>query len=58
MLCRAAFSNSFQSSALSFNPAAATFSSRCATFDVPGIGSITGERWSSQASESYATVAE
>ena len=35
--------------------AAATFSSRCATFDVPGMGSITGERCSSHASESWAT---
>ncbi len=32
--------------------AAATFSSRWATFDVPGIGSITGDRLSSQASAS------
>ena len=29
---------------------AATFSSRCATFEVPGIGSITGLRFSTQAS--------
>lgn len=28
---------------------AATFYSRCSTEDVPGIGSVTGERWSSQA---------
>ena len=34
--------------------AAATFSSRCATFEVPGIGSITGERFSSHASASCA----
>jgi hypothetical protein len=36
---------------------AATFSSRCVTVDVPGIGSITGERCSSQASSSWASVA-
>ena len=32
--------------------AAATFSSRCATFDVPGIGNITGDRFSNHASAS------
>ena len=37
--------------------AAATFSSRCATCDVPGIGNITGERFSSQASASCPGVA-
>ena len=36
---------------------AATFSSRCATFEVPGIGSITGLRLSSQASAIWAGVA-
>ena len=38
-------------------PAAATFSSKCATFDVPGIGSITGERFSNHASASCDGVA-
>ena len=33
------------------------FSSRCFTEDVPGMGRITGERWSSHASESCAVVA-
>ena len=47
-------SNSSSDSSIS---AAATFSSRCATFDVPGIGSITGERFSSQASASCEGVA-
>ena len=36
---------------------AATFSSRCSTEDVPGIGSITGERASSHASAICAGVA-
>ena len=36
--------------------AAATFSSRCATADVPGIGSRTGERWRSHANASCAGV--
>jgi hypothetical protein len=38
------------SSALSWSAAAAMFSSRCATEPVPGMGSIAGERASSQAS--------
>ena len=38
------------SSSLSSSSAAATFSSRCSIELVPGIGSITGERCSSQAS--------
>ena len=33
----------FHSSALSFTPTDATFSSRCSTDDVPGMGRITGE---------------
>ena len=44
-------------SSVSSMPAAAVFSSRCSTLDVPGIGSITGERWSSQASASCDGVA-
>jgi hypothetical protein len=36
---------------------AATFSSRCSTDDVPGIGNITAERASSQASAICAGVA-
>ena len=36
---------------------AATFSLRCTTFDVPGIGSITGLRFKSQASATCAGVA-
>src|SRR4029077_14451653 len=36
---------------------AATFSSRCATFDVPGIGSMTGLRLSTQASAIWLGVA-
>src|SRR5205085_4466246 len=41
--------SAFISSALNFSLAAAMFSSRCATDEVPGIGNMTGERWSSQA---------
>src|SRR5215469_2618157 len=48
---------SFHSAALSFTSAAAMFSSRCSMEEVPGIGSITGERWRSQARESWETVA-
>ena len=40
----------FHSSGVNFSLAAATFSSKCARDDVPGIGSITGERSRSQAS--------
>ena len=47
-------SNSSSDSSIS---AAATFSSRWATFDVPGIGSITGDRFSSHASASCDGVA-
>src|SRR5260370_22336474 len=35
---------------LNRNDAASTFSSRCLTDEVPGMGSITGERFSNQAS--------
>nr|BFE74188.1 hypothetical protein GCM10020092_074890 [Actinoplanes digitatis] len=38
-------------------PSAARFSSRCSTRAVSGIGSINGERCSSQASETWVTVA-
>src|ERR1700686_2145511 len=38
-------------------PAAATFSSRCSTLDVPGIGSITGDRASSHARATWDGVA-
>ena len=41
------------SSSVSWSAAAAVFSSRCATLDVPGIGSITGESCSSQASATW-----
>ena len=44
---------SASSSSESSSSAAATFSSRWATDDVPGIGSITGERRSSQASATW-----
>lgn len=37
--------------------AAATFSSRCATWDVPGIGSMTGLRFKIQASAIWLAVA-
>jgi hypothetical protein len=40
------------SSSVNSIPAEATFSSRCFSLDVPGIGSITGERLSSHASAS------
>jgi hypothetical protein len=49
--------NSSNSSSLSMISAAATFSSRCATFDVPGIGNITGDRFSNHASASCDGVA-
>src|SRR4029077_18904937 len=38
------------SSSESSIPAAATFSSRCETFEVPGMGSMTGLRFRTQAS--------
>lgn len=43
--------------ALSSMPAAATFSSRCSSRDVPGIGATTGERCSNHASATWLTVA-
>ena len=46
----------FHSSGGSWSFAEAMFSSRCARDDVPGIGSITGERWSNQASASCTTL--
>jgi len=45
----ASASIAFHSSALNFTFAVAIFSSRCAREDVPGIGSITGDRCSSHA---------
>jgi len=42
-------SSAANSSSDSVMPTAATFSSRCLTFEVPGIGSITGLRFSTQA---------
>ena len=45
------------SSSVSSSPAAATSSSRCSIEFVPGIGTIAGERCSSQASEICAAVA-
>jgi len=45
------------SSVVSSISAAPVFSSRCATEEVPGIGSITGERFSSHASANCATEA-
>ena len=40
-----------------FNPAAATFSSRCSTLEVPGIGSITVDRANSHATATWDGVA-
>lgn len=45
--------SAFISSALSLILPDATFSSKCATEDVPGMGSMTGERWSNHASASW-----
>ena len=50
-------SSSFNSAALKEIDAAATFSSRWATFVVPGIGTIQGFRADNQASASWAGVA-
>ena len=47
----AAFKPSNSTSSI-FRVTAAIFSSRCFTFDVPGIGSITGERHNNQAKAS------
>src|SRR5262249_9714956 len=49
--------NSSNSSSPRVISAAATFSSRCATLDVPGIGNITGDRFSNHASASCDGVA-
>src|SRR6266516_1473876 len=55
-LCRAKSSILFHSSALSWNFAAAMFCSRCASDDVPGIGNMTGDLCSNQASASCTTL--
>jgi hypothetical protein len=52
-----AASSCVHSSGPIWSDAAAMFSSRCFTCDVPGMGSITGERWRSHAMESCAGVA-
>lgn len=49
--------NCSYSTSVSVTSLAAQFSSRCASEDVPGIGSMTGERRSSQAREICDTVA-
>src|ERR1700757_1269242 len=49
---RANFASPFNVVSSSFTAAAATFSSRCSMREVPGIGSITGERCRSHASAS------
>jgi tetratricopeptide (TPR) repeat protein len=51
------YSSRRNSSSASLMPAALTFSSRCLTRDVPGMGSITAERRSSHASAICAGVA-
>ena len=50
-------SSALKSSSLRTMSAAATFSSRCLTLPVPGMGSITGLRFSTQASAICAGVA-
>src|SRR5204862_4120897 len=55
-LPRASASILFHSSALSWSFAAAMFSSRCASEDVPGIGNMTGDFCSNQASASCTTL--
>ncbi len=55
LFCHACFASAsivFHSSGLSCIFRAAIFSSRCASDDVPGIGSITGDRCNSHASPS------
>src|SRR6184192_4769475 len=47
----------FHSAGFNLIAAAATFSSRCAIDDVPGIGNITGDRSRSQASATWTTLA-
>ena len=49
--------NNWNSSSASRSVEAARFSSRRATEEVPGIGSMTGERRSSQARATWAAVA-
>jgi hypothetical protein len=46
-------SSALNSSSDSVKFTAATFSSRCLTFDVPGIGSITGLRFNTQSSATW-----
>src|SRR5437868_8432176 len=53
---RASPSILFHSSALSWSFSAAMFSSRCASDDVPGIGNMTGDFCSNQASASCTTL--
>src|SRR5437899_5555839 len=55
-LPRAKSSILFHSSALSWSFSAATFSSRCASDDVPGIGNMTSDFCSNQASASCTTL--
>ena len=50
-------SSAAQSASLRTSAAAATFSSTCATLLVPGIGSITGARRSTQAIATWLGVA-
>jgi hypothetical protein len=47
----------FHSSGVKLSFAAATFSSKCAIEDVPGIGSIAGDRWRSQARATWIVLA-
>src|SRR4030095_4276395 len=46
----------FHSAGVNLIFAAATFSSRCAIDDVPGIGSITADRWRSQDRATWTTL--
>src|SRR5438132_13127071 len=55
-LPRASSSILFHSPALSWSFAAAMFSSRCASDDVPGIGNMTGDLCNNQASASCTTL--
>src|SRR4029077_333907 len=55
-LVRAKSSILFHSSALSWSFSAAMFSSRCPSDDVPGIGNMTGDFCSNQASASCTTL--
>src|SRR5690606_15905187 len=56
-LPRPASSSWAKSSSDNSIPAAATFSSRCLTLDVPGMGSITGLRFKAHASAIWLGVA-